>query len=102
MLSLTLVGDPDARRNLMEFAANDYLVYNQAADTLGMVIAGAFSWVAGAGYFNVPDAAGEFRVNGMKVVGPRQAAIPDAAAGTEVSTINNILAILRSHGLIAS
>ena len=101
-LSLTLVGDPDARQNLIEFAANDYLVYNQAADTLSLVVGGAFSWVSGTNYFNVASAAGEFRVNGTKVVGPRGAAIVDAAAGTEVATINAILTRLRAHGLIAT
>lgn len=99
-LSLTLVGSPGDRRNVMQFASNDYLVYNQAVDTLSMVIGGAFSWVAGAGHFNVTDAAGEFRINGTKVVGPRQAAIADATAGTEITTINAVLAILRAHGLI--
>lgn len=99
-LSLTLVGSPGDRRNVMQFASNDYLVYNQAADTLSMVIGGAFSWASGANFFNVASAAGEFRINGTKVVGPRQAAIADATAGTEITTINAILAALRAHGLI--
>lgn len=37
----------------------------------------------------------------LAVVGPQQAAIPDAALGTEVVTINAILVALRTHGLIA-
>lgn len=102
LLSLTLVGAPGARQNLMEFAANDYLVYNQAVDTLGMVIGGAFSWVSGADFFNVASATGEVRINGTKVIGPRQAAIQNATSGTEIATINAILTRLRAHGLIAT
>lgn len=37
----------------------------------------------------------------LAVVGPQQAAIPDAVLGTEVVTINAILVALRTHGLIA-
>ena len=37
----------------------------------------------------------------LAVVGPQQAAIPDAVLGTEVVTINAILVTLRTHGLIA-
>lgn len=35
------------------------------------------------------------------VVGQQQGAIANATAGTEVTTINSILAVLRAHGLIA-
>ena len=35
------------------------------------------------------------------VVGPQQGAIADAIVGTEVATVNSILAALRAHGLIA-
>lgn len=38
----------------------------------------------------------------LAVVGPQQAAIPDAVLGTEVVTINAILVALRAHKLIAS
>ena len=41
-------------------------------------------------------------IGGAKVVGQRQAAIPNAAAGTEIASINAILAALRTHGLIAT
>lgn len=37
----------------------------------------------------------------LAVVGPQQAAIPNAVLGTEVVTINAILVALRTHGLIA-
>ena len=37
----------------------------------------------------------------LAVVGPQQGAIANAVAGTEVATINSILAALRAHGLIA-
>lgn len=37
----------------------------------------------------------------LAVVGPQQAAIPNAVLGTEVATINAILVALRTHGLIA-
>lgn len=40
-------------------------------------------------------------VAATKVVGARGAAIANAAAGTEIATINAILAALRTHGLIA-
>lgn len=41
-------------------------------------------------------------LNGTQVVGTQRPAITDAAAGTEVATINSILAALRTHGLIAT
>lgn len=37
----------------------------------------------------------------LNVVGPQQGAIANAVVGTEVATINSILAVLRAHGLIA-
>ena len=40
--------------------------------------------------------------NGVRVVAGQQAAINNAAAGTEVSTINRILSAMRNHGLIAA
>ena len=46
------------------------------------------------------DVSGEYKVSGTQVVGAQQPAIPDAVIGTEVATINLILAALRAHGLI--
>ncbi len=40
--------------------------------------------------------------NGVRVVAGQQAAINNAAAGTEISTINSILSAMRNHGLIAA
>lgn len=40
--------------------------------------------------------------NGLKVVGERQVAIPNASVGSEVSVINSILSAMRNHGLIAT
>lgn len=40
--------------------------------------------------------------NGVRVVAGQQAAINNAASGTEVSTINSILSAMRNHGLIAA
>lgn len=51
---------------------------------------------------DVTSILGSLAVNGAKVVGPRASPIADAAAGSEVATINSILAMLRSHGLIAN
>lgn len=39
-------------------------------------------------------------IGGHNVVGPQQPAIANAASGTEIPTINAILAALRNHGLI--
>lgn len=47
------------------------------------------------------DVPTEYRVSGTKVVGARQAHIPDTFVGNEAATINNILTALRNHGLIA-
>ena len=47
------------------------------------------------------DVSGEYKVSGTQVVTARQPAIPDAIIGTEVATINLILAAMRVHGLIA-
>ena len=41
-------------------------------------------------------------IGGSKVVSKRQAAIPNAGAGTEIATINAILTAMRTHGLIAT
>lgn len=43
---------------------------------------------------------GDYYRGGVKVLGAQQAAILDAAGGTEVATINAILAALRAHGII--
>lgn len=51
---------------------------------------------------DIQVAGGFLSVAGNKVVGARQAAIPNAASGTEVATINAILAVMRTHGLIAT
>jgi hypothetical protein len=45
---------------------------------------------------------GAFRFNGTQVVGAQGTAIADATGGTEITTINAILARLRAHGLIAT
>ena len=47
------------------------------------------------------DVSGEYKVSGTQVVTAQQPAIPDAILGTEVATINLILAAMRVHGLIA-
>jgi hypothetical protein len=41
-----------------------------------------------------------YQVDGVRVVRERQPVVADATAGTEVATINAILARLRTHGLI--
>lgn len=41
-------------------------------------------------------------LDGVKVLDRQQSAIANATTGTEVSTINSILAAMRSHGLIAT
>jgi len=46
--------------------------------------------------------SGDLLRGGTKVVGAQGAAIADAAGGTEITTINAILARLRAHGLIAT
>ena len=43
-----------------------------------------------------------YKIDGTAVVGPRQAHIANAAGGTEIATINAILAALEAHGLVAS
>ncbi len=47
------------------------------------------------------DVSSHYEVSGTQVVTAQQPAIPDAILGTEVATINLILAALRVHGLIA-
>lgn len=44
----------------------------------------------------------EIRMQGTKVIGSQQTAIPNATSGTEIDTINSILTALRTHGLIAT
>lgn len=48
--------------------------------------------------FQYIDATTGFRINGTQVVGPRKAAITDHPSDV---TVNSILNVLRSHGLIA-
>lgn len=57
-----------------------------------------------SGNLNVGGTIGaqQYWVGSNPVVGARQSAISDAASGTEVTTINLILAALRAHGLIAT
>lgn len=57
--------------------------------------------ISANGVVNIAKAGASLHVAGTKVVGARQAAIPDATAGTEATTINAILATMRAHGLIA-
>jgi len=52
------------------------------------------------------DVSGEYKVSGTQVVGARQAAIPDASGGATIdvearAALNQLLAELRTHGLIA-
>lgn len=54
------------------------------------------------GQLNLIEPTATLQIAGTKVVGARQAAIANAASGTEVSTVNAILAALRTHGLIAT
>ncbi|MFD0712506.1 hypothetical protein [Paenibacillus sp. GCM10027626] len=49
-----------------------------------------------------PVEAPYYRVNGMKVVGSRQAAIADASGQDTTLKLNAVLAALRAHGLIAT
>jgi hypothetical protein len=46
------------------------------------------------------DVSGTYKVNGTQVLTSQQPAIPDAILGTEVATINLILAALRTMGII--
>lgn len=48
------------------------------------------------------NAGSELRVGGTKVVGSRAGTIPDATYGTEAGTINSILSVMRTHGLIST
>ncbi|ENK1838817.1 hypothetical protein ACOSP8_001388 [Enterobacter hormaechei] len=61
---------------------------------------GLFSGVAERVTFNTTTPGMYF--NGVRVVAGQQAAINNAAPGTEISTINSILSAMRNHGLIAA
>lgn len=52
--------------------------------------------------FNTVNVTGHYEVDGVQVVADQGAAIPDAIVGTEVATINSILAFLRGWGAIAT
>ena len=52
--------------------------------------------------FTTVDVSGHYEVDGVQVVAEQGAAIPDAILGTEVATINLILAFLRNWGAIAT
>ena len=102
VMGLTLLGAPGSRVSVMEFATNDYLSYSHSADEFGFVIGGNFAAKLGSNYLDIPDASGQLLIGGTKVVGPQGAPIADAATGTEIATINAVLARLRAHGLISS
>ncbi|VTO14095.1 hypothetical protein [Brevundimonas vancanneytii] len=101
-LGLTLLGASGSRVSVMEFATNDYLSYSHSMNEFGLVIGGQSALKVGSNYLDIPDASGQVLIGGTKVVGPQGASIADAATGTEVTTINAILARLRAHGLIGS
>jgi len=64
-----------------------------------------FSTIAEDGAVNFTKALGNnigYDVGGIRVVGGQQGAIADAVGGTEIARINDILAVLRRHGLIAT
>lgn len=48
------------------------------------------------------DLSDSLSVDGTQVVTNQQAAIPDSVGADEVARINDILAALRTHGLIAT
>lgn len=54
------------------------------------------------GAVDIASASGALKVNGVQVVGAQGASIADAGGGTEIATINAILARLRAHGMIAT
>lgn len=53
---------------------------------------------AGTTFLNIQNMG--LGINGTRVLTTRQAAITNAASGTEVATINSILVVMRAHGLI--
>ena len=57
--------------------------------------------------FRIDDAAGQIQIDSIKVVGIQQAAVADAAGGATIdaearTALNDLLAKLRTHGLIAT
>ena len=56
----------------------------------------------GTAYATNVDFASQVRYQGTKVLGAQQAHIPDSTGSDEQARINDILAALRAHGLIAS
>lgn len=79
---------------------------NDSAKTVGIArwfLAGNGAGHAGAWLAKYrPAVLDSVYVNGTKVLGAQQTAIPDASGGTEVTTINAVLAAMRAHGLIAT
>ena len=70
---------------------------------LDYVLSGAAPPVTASGDL---DVAGVYKVDGVHVVGNRGAAVVDATGGATIdaearTAINNLLARLRAHGLIA-
>lgn len=63
---------------------------------------GLFSGAADLVTFSTQSSNPGIWVNGIRVVSQQRAAIANAAAGTEIATINAILAAMRLHGLIAT
>jgi hypothetical protein len=92
--------DSDGTSDFMELWCGSYrlrvrstgsLNFNGSLNTASSISAGS--------YVNATD---EIRVNSTKVVGPRAGTIPDATYGSEAGTINSVLAVMRTHGLISS
>lgn len=79
---------------------------NDSAKTLGVArwfLAGNGAGHAGAWLAKYrPEVLDALYVNGTKVLGAQQSAITNASGGTEVTTINAVLAAMRAHGLIAT
>ncbi len=81
----------------------DFIVKSAASDVIPLGLSNGARFGTPAGGFRgngTINVAGGIYRDGVQVVGVRQSSIANASSGTEVSTINSILAALRAHGLI--
>jgi len=78
-----------------------------ARAALGAAAAGVNTDITQLNGASQVDVSGEYKVSGTQVVGAQQPAIPNATGGTTVdvearAALNQLLAELRTHGLIST
>ncbi len=85
---------PNSKKTLRVGDGGAFEIVNSAGSAISLAVSDGGSLALAAGQV--------VAIGGQQVLAPRQAAIPNAAAGTENARIQDIINTLRVHGLIAT